>query len=135
MNKAFLIGRLTRDPEVSTTATGIDVCRFTLAINRPYKDASGNETADFIPVVVWRNQAVNCGRYLIKGSQCAVVGSIQTRSYEKDGEKRYVTEVVAENVEFLSRPSGASYTHDEPMPKGNRIEDLTPIDDDDQLPF
>lgn len=135
MNKVILIGRLTKDPEMNTTTTGVDVCRFTLAINRTYKDSSGNEMTDFIPVVVWRNQAVNCGRYLQKGRQCAVVGSIQTRSYEKDGDKKYVTEVIADNVEFLSKPSGGDYSPETSEPKGSRIEDLTPIEDDDQLPF
>ncbi len=139
MNKAILIGRLTRDPEMNTTSTGIDVCRFTLAINRSYKDASGNEQTDFIPIVVWRNQAANCGKYLVKGSQCAVTGTIQTRTYEKDGEKRYVTEVVADNVEFLARPgSGGGSDGDRggAPRKADRIEDLTPIDDNDaELPF
>lgn len=135
MNKAILIGRLTKDPEMNTTNSGIDVCRFTLAINRSYKDANGNEQTDFIPVVVWRNQASNCGKYLAKGSQCAVTGTIQTRSYDKDGEKRYVTEVVADNVEFLARSTGGNgegFTK-----KADRIEDLTPIEDDGgaELPF
>lgn len=132
MNKAILVGRLTRDPEMNTTTTGIDVCKFTLAINRTYKDANGNEQADFIPIVVWRNQAVNCGRYLVKGSLCAVIGTIQTRTYEKDGERKYATEVVADNVEFLTRPTSST---EEPR-RQDRIEDLKPIEDDDaQLPF
>ncbi|MDD4832662.1 MAG: single-stranded DNA-binding protein [Clostridia bacterium] len=136
MNKAILIGRLTKDPEMNTTSTGIDVCRFTIAINRTYKDANGNEQTDFIPIVVWRNQAANCGKYLTKGSQCAVTGTIQTRSYEKDGEKKYVTEVVADNVEFLAKPqnSGTSdgYGYNK---KPEKIDDLTPLEDDSQLPF
>ncbi|MBR2371536.1 MAG: single-stranded DNA-binding protein [Clostridia bacterium] len=102
MNKAILIGRLTADPELQTTSSGVDVCRFSLAINRPFKSQNGETQADFLNIVVWRAAAQNCYKYLKKGSQCAVVGSIQTRSYEdNNGVKRYVTEIVAENVEFL----------------------------------
>ena len=126
MNKAILIGRLTRDPELIKTNTDLSVCKFTLAINRNFKDKDGNEQTDFIPIVVWRNQAENCAKYLKKGSQCAVTGTIQTRSYDKDGEKRYVTEIVADNVEFLSTPKQASET---------KLDDLTPTDDNTELPF
>ena len=126
MNKAILIGRLTRDPELTKTNTDLSVCKFTLAINRNFKDKDGNEQTDFIPIVVWRNQAENCAKYLKKGSQCAVTGTIQTRSYDKDGEKRYVTEIVADNVEFLSTPKQASET---------KLDDLTPTDDNTELPF
>jgi len=126
MNKAILIGRLTRDPELTKTNTDLSVCKFTLAINRNFKDKDGNEQTDFIPIVVWRNQAENCAKYLKKGSQCAVTGTIQTRSYDKDGEKRYITEIVADNVEFLSTPKQASET---------KLDDLTPTDDNTELPF
>ena len=126
MNKAILIGRLTRDPELIKTNTDLSVCKFTLAINRNFKDKDGNEQTDFIPIVVWRNQAENCAKYLKKGSQCAVTGTIQTRSYDKDGEKRYVTEIVADNVEFLSTPKQASEI---------KLDDLTPTDDNTELPF
>ncbi len=137
MNRVILIGNLTKDPEVTTTTNGVEVCRFTLAINRPYKDANGNEQTDFINVVVWRNQAVNCGKYLAKGRQCAVVGSMQTRSYDKDGEKRYITEVVADNVEFL-RNGGGNGNNGGDFVKSEKIEDLQPIEtpfDDGKLPF
>ena len=109
MNKAILIGRLTADPELQTTSSGVDVCRFSLAINRPFKSQSGETQADFLNIVVWRAAAQNCYKYLKKGSQCAVVGSIQTRSYEdNNGIKRYVTEIVAENVEFLGKANASS---------------------------
>lgn len=129
MNKWIGIGRLVRDPDLNTTQSGISVCKFTLAVNRPYKAEDGKEQADYLSVVVWRTQADNCHKYLTKGSQCAVVGSIQTRTYEKDGEKKYITEIVADNVEFLSPAKSAE------KPAG-RIEDLpeAPIDDS-QLPF
>ena len=103
MNKVILVGNLTRDPELITTNAGVSMCRFTVAVQRRFTSADGNRETDFIPVVVWRQQADNCYKYLKKGSRAAVAGSIQTRTYEgQDGQKRYVTEVVAEEVEFLS---------------------------------
>jgi len=140
MNKAILIGRLTADPELQTTSSGVDVCRFSLAINRPFKNQNGETQADFLNIVVWRAAAQNCHKYLKKGSQCAVVGSIQTRSYEdNNGVKRYVTEIVAENVEFLGKAGGASsddeYTAPAPQPKARpAIDKLEQLDDED-LPF
>lgn len=109
MNKAFLIGRLTHDPELRTTPSGVAVCTFRLAISRRFANQQGVREADFINIVVWRGLGENCAKYLIKGSQCAVAGSIQTRSYDaQDGTKRYATEVVADEVEFLSRPNGVN---------------------------
>ena len=106
MNKAILIGNLTRDPEVRTTGSGVSVCTFTIAVNRRFANQQGVREADFINIVAWRQTAELCGRYLAKGRKVAVVGSIQTRSYDaQDGSKRYVTEVVANEVEFMgSRP-------------------------------
>lgn len=102
MNKVFLIGRLVDEPNQTETPNGIAVCSFKLAVNRRFKDSEGNNQADFIPIVAWRGQAENCGKYLHKGSQCAVAGSIQTRTYEaNDGTKRYITEIVADEVQFL----------------------------------
>ena len=138
MNKAILIGRLTADPELQTTSSGTDVCRFSLAINRPFKSQSGETQADFLNIVVWRAAAQNCYKYLKKGSQCAVVGSIQTRSYEdNNGVKRYVTEIVAENVEFLggANANGGSNAGADEFGRRQPVEDLRPVEDDDQLPF
>ena len=106
MNRAILIGRLTRDPELRTTSnTGVSVCTFTVAVDRR-RSRDREKEADFIPVVVWREQAENCAKYLRKGSQVGVCGSIQTRSYDaQDGSKRYVTEVVADEVQFLTSRS------------------------------
>ena len=111
MNKVILIGRLTRDPEVRYTQSGIAVCTFTLAVDRRFakRDANdGRPTADFIPIVCWRNLAEICGNNLVKGRRVGVEGSMQVRSYDaQDGSKRYVTEVVADEVEFLdSRSDG-----------------------------
>ena len=103
MNKVILIGRLTKDPELRTTGTGTSVATFTIAVNRPFTDQSGERTADFINCVIWRKQAENVAKYTTKGSQIAVEGRIQTRSYDaQDGSKRYVTEVICDNVTFLS---------------------------------
>ena len=97
MNKAILIGRLVKDPELRYTTNNIPVATFTLAVNR-----IGSEEPDYINIVVWRKQAENCSKYITKGSQVAIEGSIQTRSYEdKNGQKKYITEVKADNVQFL----------------------------------
>lgn len=110
MNKVILAGRLARDPEVRYTQTGKAVATFSLAVNRRFsRSADGQNTADFIPIVVWDKLAEICGNYLVKGSQALVEGRIQVRSYDaQDGSKRYVTEVIAQDVEFMgSRPANA----------------------------
>lgn len=102
MNRAMLIGRLTKDPELRATQSGISVCTFTLAVDRRFKQQDGQTETDFIPIVVWRGQADNCAKYLKKGSQAGICGSIQTRTYDaQDGSKRYVTEIVADEVQFI----------------------------------
>lgn len=100
MNKIILIGRLTSDPNLKATSSGIAVCSFTVAVNRQ-KNSKGESPADFIPVVVWREQGEACAKYLTKGSRVAVCGAMQSRTYEKDGNKRTIFEVQAERVEFL----------------------------------
>lgn len=103
MNRFFGIGRLTKEPEFKSTASGTSVCNFTIAINRRFK-TEGQQQADFIPIVAWGKTADICAKYLHKGSQVGVCGSIQTRSYDdKNGNKVYVTEVNAEEVQFLSK--------------------------------
>lgn len=101
LNRIILIGRLTRDPELSYTPAGDAVAKFTLAVDRPFSNKDGEKEADFIPIVVWRKPAENCAKYIGKGSLVAVDGRIQVRSYEQDGKRRYVTEVVADSVRFL----------------------------------
>lgn len=105
LNKVILIGRLTRDPELRYTPAGVAVAQFTLAVDRPVAKDKEKE-ADFIPVVVWRQQAETVANYLKKGRLAAVDGRMLTRNYEKDGKKVYVTEVVADNVRFLDSGSG-----------------------------
>ncbi len=102
MNKAFLIGRLTRDPELRYTGNNTAVASFTIAVNRTYTNQAGEREADFIPVVVWRRQAESVKNYLSQGSQVAVEGRIQVRSYDdQNGQRRYVTEIIADSVEFI----------------------------------
>lgn len=139
MNKVYLIGNLTRDPEMSETQSGVAFCRLGLAVNRPYSSSDGERQTDFFNITVWRTQAENCGRYLKKGSKVAVVGSLQNRSYEdKDGNKRQVTDIIANEVEFLSVKSQNDSSDDDfgsaPSPRGGARPTLEQVDDD-QLPF
>ncbi|MDR0849889.1 MAG: single-stranded DNA-binding protein [Christensenellaceae bacterium] len=138
MNKVILVGNLTKDPELSTTNSGINYCRFTVAVQRRFNNAQGEREADFIPIVVWRAQAENCHKYLKKGSKAGVVGTIQTRSYDaQDGSKRYVTEVLADEVEFLSSKGssgGEGYSAPKNTNSDNDVTDLQPIEDD-TMPF
>ena len=108
MNKVILMGRLTRDPEVKYTPSGKCVCSFTLAVDRGFKNADGQKEADFIPVVVWGKAAELCGNSLAKGHRLLVDGRIQVRNYDdKNGQKKWMTEVIANNVEFIE-PKAAS---------------------------
>lgn len=138
MNKVILIGNLSRDPELATTNSGVAVCRFSIAVQRRYQNAEGEREADFFNIVVWRAAGENCAKFLKKGSKCAVIGRLQNSSYEaSDGTKRYTTEVVADEVEFLSSRSndGESAPVSAPKPAKKETSELEPIDDDDSLPF
>lgn len=109
MNKIFLIGRLTKDPELRYTPSGAAVCSFTLAVDRRFTSQNGEREADFINIVVWNKTAESSAKYLSKGRQAAVEGRLQIRSYDdKDGQRRWVTEVIADNVEFLGNGQGGS---------------------------
>ena len=102
MNKVILIGRITKDPELRNTPSGVPVVSFTIAVNRTYQDKNGERQADFINCIAWRNQAENLARYIRKGGLIAVDGSIQTRSYDdQNGVRRFVTEVMANQITFL----------------------------------
>jgi len=134
MNKVYLIGNLTRDPEHRATTTGISVCTFSLAVNRRFASQDGKKEADFVPIVTWRGLADTCIKYLRKGSQVAVSGSLQTRTYEKDGVKRYMTEVVADEVEFLNRVGGSENRDDyNSHSDENPFRDISPVED--EVPF
>ncbi len=126
LNRIVIIGRLTRDPELKQTTNGLSVATFTLAVDRAFKNAAGEKETDFISVVVWRAQAESCATYLSKGKLAAVDGRLQIRSYEaQDGTKRTVSEVVAENVKFLS-PKDSSISPDAPTPE---MGEMMPPDD------
>ena len=120
MNKAILIGNLANDPETRTTQSGVAQCTFRLAVQRRFANAQGVREADFLTIVCWRQTAELCARYLSKGRKVAVEGSIQTRSYDaQDGTKHYITEIVADEVEFLSSnaASGAPRDTEIPLPE------------------
>lgn len=143
LNRVILIGRLTRDPELRYTQSGIAVASFTLAVDRNFKNANGERETDFIDIVVWRQQAENCANYLSKGKLVAVDGSLRIRTYEaQDGSKRKAAEVVADTVRFLSPKdsgsgSGTSATYGAPPPEVSPFEggaDQDMVGDDD-LPF
>lgn len=108
MNKVQLVGRLTRDPELRTTANGVSVCSFTVAVNRRFRNAQGEYEADFINCVAWRQSAELLAKYFAKGRMVGLVGSIQTRNYEKDGQKVYVTEVSVDEVHFVESRNPAN---------------------------
>jgi len=140
MNRAVVIGNLTNEPELRSTLSGISVCTFTIAVNRRVsRDAQGQKEADFIPIVTWRGLADNCFKYLHKGSKAAVTGSIQTRSYDaQDGTRRYVTEILADEVEFLSAANnGAAAARTQTEQYGSAEQysaDLQPVEEN-ELPF
>lgn len=121
MNKAIMIGNLTKDPDVRTTPSGVNVCSFSIAVNRRRANADGEKATDFFNIIAWRSLADNCGKYLAKGRKVCVSGEIQNRSYEKDGAKKYITEIIADDVEFLSPRekddiNGFTDIHDENLP-------------------
>lgn len=133
LNKVILIGRLIKDPDLRYTPNNVATCSFTLAVNRNFANQQGEREADFIPVVTWRNLAENCNKYLKKGRLIAVSGRLQTRSYEgNDGQKRYITEVIAGEVKFLERARDEhEVTGDE-----SALDGFEPVNgEDDELPF
>ena len=152
MNNVILIGRLVADPELKTTQSGLEVTSFRVAVDRPYSK-DGEKKADFIDVVAWRKTAAFICQYFSKGKPIVINGSLQTRSYEaKDGSKRFVTEVLAENVEFApssknngntgaqtySQPSSTAPTAAAPSPEGlveSNTDKPLDINLDDDLPF
>lgn len=135
MNKVVLIGRLTKAPENSTTANGISVTKLNIAVNRNYTNANGEKEVDFINIVAWRALADVAAKYLNKGDRVGITGSMQTRTYKDENDKtRYVTEVIADEVEFLeSKKEGQTEPKQEPKKKKTAEELLWNSDED--LPF
>ena len=150
MNKVILIGRLTKDPELRKTPTDVSVCQFTIAVNRAFQQSNGERQADFINCIAWRNQAENLAKYIKKGGQIAVEGSIQTRSYDdQNGVRRFATEVICNQITFLeskrtdSGYSDLSQLEVPPMRESNSFSQESPFGDiksnfdisSDDLPF
>ena len=146
MNKVILMGRLARDPETRYTTTGKAVASFSLAVNRRFSRNNNDQqpTADFIPIIAWDKLADFCGKYLIKGSQILVEGRLQIRSYDdQNGNKRYITEVVANEIEFCGskqqREGGAPAPMPSGAPAGGSLETANGIgksvDETDDIPF
>ena len=143
LNCAVIMGRLTADPELRQTPSGVSVTRFTVAVDRGYVKAGEERKADFINVVAWRQTAEFVSRYFQKGSMIAVQGSIQTGSYEKDGVKRYTVEISADNVSFCGSKSetgtsgapSATVSTAAPSFSNGGLDDFAALADDDDLPF
>ena len=130
MNKIQIIGRLTADPELKSTGSGVQVCSFTVAVNRRFN----REETDFFPVTVWREAAVNCNKFLAKGSQVGVCGSLQIRRYDdKDGIKRTAIDLQADEVEFLSARNESAPASPNNKPEV-KVSELDEVEDDD-MPF
>ena len=141
LNCAVVMGRLTADPEVRQTPSGVSVCRFTVAVDRSYVKQGEQRQADFIDILAWRQTAEFVGKYFQKGSMIAVQGSIQTGSYEKDGIKRRTFEIVADNVSFCGSKSESGNTaprndfDSAPSFSNGSVDDFSASADDDELPF
>lgn len=138
LNRTILVGRLTKDPELRYSQTGVAVTTFTLAVDRPFTNQQKQREADFIPIVVWRQTAEASANYLKKGRLCAVEGRIQTRHYENnEGRRIYVTEVVADNVRFLeSANSGQGGSGNNGERSDDPFKDAgKPIDINEDIPF
>ncbi len=143
MNKVFLIGNLTRDPEMSETNSGISMCRFAIAVNRSYSGSDGERQTDFFNVTAWRGLAENVGKYCKKGNKVAVSGSIQIRNYEDNqGNRRTAVDIVAQDIEFLTarnQNAGDDFYDASSAPRNNPAPKKKPalesFDDDGDIPF
>ena len=137
MNKQYIIGNLTADPEIRTTQNGVQVCTFTVAVNRRFKDSKGNSITDFFRVQAWRQLGETCYKYLAKGKKVAVIGELQARTYQtQTGETRMSLDVAADEVEFLSPSEKAESAKPAPAKKQETYnqEDFTDMNLED-LPF
>ena len=139
MNKVFLIGNLTRDPETRETPSGVSMCRFAIAVQRPYSSQDGERQTDFFNCTAWRGQAETIARYTKKGNKVAVSGSIQLRNYEDNqGVKRTAVDIIVQDVEFLTPKAGENFEEMEVAPRANapkRKPVLQAMDDDSDIPF
>lgn len=128
MQKLLIIGNLTHDPESRSTAQGVSVCTFTVAVNRRFKDRDGNQVTDYFRVNVWRQLGESCAKHLAKGRKVAVSGELQARTYEaKDGSTRMSLDIAADEVEFLTPKPQSEYA--QPEPPSNGFADLGELPD------
>ena len=140
LNKAILMGRLTKDPVLTTTPAGLSIVRFTLAIDRRFQRQGEEKQTDFLNIVGFGRTADFVSRYFVKGQLAVVVGSIQTRSWEQDGQRRYATEIIADEVNFggskKDNPNSTGDSADSvPAAADDADSGFMPLDDDDSLPF
>lgn len=137
MNKVILIGNLTRDPELSSTSSGVSVCRFSIAVSRPYTQGDGEKKTDFFNCTAWKGMADNVAKYCRKGNKIALEGSVQIRTYEdNNGYQRTAVDVICSNVEFLTpRTKAAGDTTEQKGGTGRKIAHLEAFEDDDDSPF
>jgi len=138
MNKVVLMGRLTRDPELRyTNINNVPVCSFTLAVDRRFAKQGEERQTDFIPIVAWSKLAEFCAKYFLKGRQVAIIGRIQTRTWDdNEGKRHYVTEVIAEEAYFADSKRSDDTQFKEPQDVDmDQAEGFYPIDEDDELPF
>lgn len=142
MNQVILIGNVANDPETATTQSGINRCTFRIGVQRAYKTQDGQRESDFFTIITWRGLADNCSKFLKKGGKCAVRGSMQNRTYQtQDGSKRYVTEVMADEVQFLGarqdevqNGAGGAQRGQNQAPAFSETNGFTVVDND-ELPF
>ena len=136
MNKVFLIGNLTRDPELTETASGVAVCHFAIAVNRNYASGDGERQTDFFNCTAWRAMAETIARYTKKGNKIAVTGSIQLRNYEDNqGVKRTAVDIIAQDVEFLTPKAGEEEMERPRAAAPRKKPVLQAMDDDSDIPF
>ena len=139
MNKVFLIGNLTRDPEFRETPSGVPMCRFSIAVNRNYKSADGERQTDFFNCTAWRGLAETIARFTKKGNKVAIVGHIQIRNYEDNqGVKRTAVDVIVQDCEFLTPKTGDSFDDISEAPRASAPKKkpaLQAMDDDSDIPF
>ena len=139
MNKVFLIGNLTRDPEIRETPSGVPMCRFAIAVQRPYSSQDGERQTDFFECTAWRGLAETIARFTKKGNKVAVVGSVQIRNYEDNqGAKRTAVDIIVQDCEFLSPRDNEGFDEAPEAPRASapkKKPTLQAMDDDDAIPF
>lgn len=136
MNKVVLIGNLTKDLELAETSSGISYTNLSVAVSRPFVNEDGERATDFFNVTVWRTQAENCAKYLKKGKKVSIIARLQNRTYEdKNGNKRFVNDIIAEEVEFLSPSDKSSEEYQRPSERASKASKPQLEEVQEDLPF